>query len=111
MADYVQVQTTVASAEEGESLARGITEARLAACVQITGPIRSVYWWQGEIEVSEEWLLLMKTTASRLPQLEEHIKANHSYDTPEIIATPIVAGSAEYLNWISDEVGRTDAPA
>ncbi|WP_245690891.1 divalent-cation tolerance protein CutA [Sinosporangium album] len=103
MADHVQVQTTVDSAESGANLARSITEARLAACVQISSPIRSIYWWQGEIEEAEEFQLFIKTTVDRLAGLERHIKANHPYDTPEIIVVPIVGGSAEYLGWITEE--------
>lgn len=103
MAGFMQVATTVGSEEEAGGLARGITGARLAACVQIVGPIRSVYWWQGAIEDAREWQLLIKTTEERLPELEAYIKASHSYDTPEIIATPIPWGSREYLDWISEE--------
>ncbi len=108
MADYAQVLTTVDSAEEAERLARSITTARLAACVQITGPIRSVYWWRDKVEDAQEWQLLIKTTTEVLSDLEQHIKANHSYETPEIIATSIPWGSAEYLSWISAETRRTD---
>ncbi|MFG1880253.1 divalent-cation tolerance protein CutA [Sphaerisporangium sp. NPDC049003] len=97
------------STEEAVKLARSIAGERLAACAQMVGPIRSVYWWQGEIKDAQEWQLLIKTTAALFPALEAHIKANHSYDTPEIIATPIVAGSAEYFAWISAETRRTDA--
>ncbi|GIH78495.1 divalent-cation tolerance protein CutA [Planobispora longispora] len=111
MATYLQVLTTVESHREGTELARSITGARLAACVQIVGPIRSVYWWEGRLEEAEEWQLLAKTTADAFPALEAHIKANHSYDTPEIIATPIVAGSAGYLTWISEETERNGAPS
>jgi len=103
MAEYVQVLTTVDSEEDGLQLGRAIVGARLAACVQIIGPIRSLYWWDGVVQDSREWQLLVKTTAERLPALEAHIKANHSYDTPEIIVTPIVGGSAEYLGWVSEE--------
>jgi periplasmic divalent cation tolerance protein len=106
MAEYVQVLTTVDSEEAGLQLGRSIVSARLAACVQIVGPIRSLYWWQGKVDDAREWQLLMKTTTERLPALEAHIKANHSYDTPEIIVTPIAGGSAEYLNWVSEETGQ-----
>src|SRR5450755_2080162 len=109
MTDYMQVITTVDSAEEAERLGRGVVKARLAACVQIVGPIRSLYWWQDKIDEAQEWQLLMKTTTERLPALEEHIKANHSYDTPEIIATPIPLGSQEYLDWISAQTQQTGA--
>ena len=103
MAEYMQVVTTVDSEEEAERLARGITGARLAACVQIVGPIRSIYWWQGAIDDTREWQLIIKTTTECLSELESHMKANHSYDTPEITATQIPWGSSEYLGWISAE--------
>ena len=69
MADFMQVVTTVDSEEAAEQLARGITGARLAACVQIVGPIKSLYWWQGELEDAREWQLLIKTISARLPAL------------------------------------------
>ncbi|MGI5284880.1 divalent-cation tolerance protein CutA [Nonomuraea polychroma] len=109
MTGYVQVFTTVPSADEGAALARSITSERLAACVQIIGPIRSLYWWQGALRDEHEWQLIIKTTSARLAALENHIKANHSYETPEIIATEITAGSDDYLDWISAETQRIDA--
>lgn len=108
MTDFMQVVTTVDSEEAAEQLARGITGARLAACVQIVGPIKSLYWWQGQPEDAREWQLIIKTTSARLSGLEAHIKTNHSYETPEITATEIPWGSREYLDWISAET-RTDA--
>jgi periplasmic divalent cation tolerance protein len=108
VADFKQVVTTVDGEDVAASLARGIVEARLAACVQIVGPIRSVYWWQGSIDDAREWQLVIKTTSERLSALEAHIKANHTYDTPEITVTEISGGSREYLDWISAET-RTDA--
>ncbi|GAA3442518.1 divalent-cation tolerance protein CutA [Planomonospora venezuelensis] len=111
MATYLQVLTTVKGYRKGTKLAWSITGARLAACVQVVGPIQSVYRWEGRVKQVEEWQLLIKTTAEAFPALEEHIKANHPYDTPEIIATPIAAGSAEYLAWIGKETKRYDAPS
>ncbi len=108
MADFMQVVTTVDSEEAAEQLARGITGARLAACVQIVGPIKSVYWWQGELEEAREWQLTIKTTTARIAELEAHIKENHSYDTPEITGTVISGGSDDYLDWITAET-RIDA--
>ncbi|MGP3919969.1 divalent-cation tolerance protein CutA [Nonomuraea sp. 10N515B] len=107
--EYVQVLTTVESPTDGENLARSITEARLAACVQIVGPIRSLYWWRGTLRDEQEWQLVIKTRSALLAALENHIKANHSYETPEIIATEIAAGSGDYLDWISAETQRIDA--
>lgn len=107
--DYLQVTTTVPSAEAGDSLAHSITEQRLAAGVQIIGPIRSVYWWQNSLRDEQEWLLLIKTTRCKLEALITHITNHHTYVTPEIVATDIVAGSDDYLAWISKETRRTDA--
>ena len=107
MTDLMQVVTAIDSEEAAETLARGITGARLGACVQIVGPIRSLYWWQGEVQDAPEWQLIVKTTSERLWALEAYIKANHSYETPEITATEIPWGSREYLDWIRAET-RTD---
>ncbi|WP_436756712.1 divalent-cation tolerance protein CutA [Streptosporangium sp. V21-05] len=107
--DYIQVITTVPTSEGGATLAHSITDARLAAGVQITGPIRSVYWWRGSLEDREEWQLTIVTTSACFAELEEHIKARHDYVTPEIIAIPVVSGSSDYLSWISTETKKTDA--
>src|SRR6266702_2022818 len=103
MAEYMQVVTAVDSEEEAERLARGIAGARLASSVQIAGPIRSLYWWKGELVDAREWQITAKTTAERLADVEAYIKANHSYETPGIMATEIRWGSREYLDWISAE--------
>jgi periplasmic divalent cation tolerance protein len=108
MAEYMLVVTAVDSAEEAERLARGIADARLAASVQIIGPIRSFYWWKGELVDAREWQIQVKTTKERLGDLAAYIKANHSYETPGILALKIEAGSREYLDWISAET-RTGA--
>ena len=109
MTDYIQVLTTTDSPEAAERLARTIIAARLAACVQIIGPIRSIYWWRDKVEDVQEWQLLIKTAAEHLPELEQHIKANHSYETPEIIASEIPWGSQEYLDWVTGETRQTGA--
>ncbi|MDX8050369.1 divalent-cation tolerance protein CutA [Lentzea sp. BCCO 10_0798] len=96
------VTTTVDSAEAAESLARGIVEARLGACVQIV-PIRSVYRWDGEVRVDAEWQCVVKTSAIRVDELVEHIKANHTYDVPEVVITPVIGGNDDYLAWVSEE--------
>jgi periplasmic divalent cation tolerance protein len=103
-AEHLQVQTVTGSEEEVERIATALIDRRLAACVQVIGPLTSRYRWQGEIEEAQEWMCLAKTTASRYPQLEAAIRELHSYDEPEIVATPIVAGSAGYLGWIGDSV-------
>ncbi|MEV6718379.1 divalent-cation tolerance protein CutA [Lentzea sp. NPDC051208] len=96
------VTTTVDSAEAAESLARGIVEARLGACVQIV-PIRSVYRWNGEVRVDAEWQCVVKTSALRVDELVAHIKANHTYDVPEVVVTPVIGGNDDYLAWVSEE--------
>lgn len=106
---YVQALTTVPNADEGAALARSITSERLAAGVQIIGPIRSLYWWQGSLRDEQEWQLVIKTTRALFEALEAHIRANHSYDTPEIVATEILTGSDSYLAWISAETRKIDA--
>jgi periplasmic divalent cation tolerance protein len=103
MGSYVQVQVSVPSRDEGLQIARSVIEARLAACAQVVGPITSTYRWQGAINVDEEYLLLMKTTASRYADLEKHVHQQHSYSVAEIISTPINAGLSSYLAWVDEE--------
>jgi periplasmic divalent cation tolerance protein len=100
---YVQVQTTTDSRAEAMELARAAVEARLAACAQVAGPVATTYWWEDAIERAEEWLLLLKLPAAGYQQLANFLTERHSYDEPEIVATPIVAGSETYLSWIADE--------
>jgi len=104
MAKYLQVSTAAGSEEEAEGIAAALVERRLAACVQVLGPVGSRYRWRGEIEQAREWLCLAKTEASRYPELEAAIRELHSYEEPEIVATPIVAGSAGYLDWIGESL-------
>lgn len=100
---HCAVITTTDSVEAAEELAQGIVQARLGACVQIVGPIRSIYRWEGDVQDDQEWQCWIKTSAERLDALTEHIKKNHSYDVPEIVALPIVGGSDDYLSWVTDE--------
>jgi periplasmic divalent cation tolerance protein len=102
-AAYVQVTTATDSEEEARRIARTSVEARLAACGQVLGPITSTYWWRGAVETETEWLCLLKAPASRFERLAAHVRAEHSYETPEITATPISLGSADYLTWIDQE--------
>ena len=104
MAEYLQVLTAVASESEAERISVALIERRLAACVQVAGPIASRYRWQGKVEQAREWLCLAKTEASRYPELEAAIRELHSYEEPEIVATPIVAGSVGYLEWIGESL-------
>ena len=96
----IVVLMTAANGEEAVRLADMLIGAHLAACVQILPEMESVYRWQGQIERQPEILLLAKTTRSKFDDLEREVRALHSYDTPEIIALPIVAGSGPYLDWL-----------
>ena len=104
MSDEKLVISTAASKEEASRLATALVEAKLAACVNIVGPIDSVYRWQGKVESAQEFLLLIKTTASRSAAASARIRELHSYDLPEAIEVKIDGGSAEYLKWIVDSV-------
>ncbi|MFN3884262.1 MAG: divalent-cation tolerance protein CutA [Rhodocyclaceae bacterium] len=91
------------------ALAGALVEARLAACVNVLAPCRSVYRWQGKTENAEEVPVLIKTTAARYAALEAMIRARHPYELPEIIAVPIAHGLPEYLGWVAAETTEPNA--
>jgi len=103
MTDYVTVTTTTDSTEEAQRLSASAVEARLAACGQVSQPITSTYWWQGKLETATEYRVDFKTRAALAQRLTEHLKSAHSYDTPEVIVTPVLGGNPAYLDWISAE--------
>ena len=103
MESYIQVTTTTETEEQAQTIAKNLVEEKLAACVQILGPIASTYRWKGKVEIASEWICLIKTREDYLNKVEAAIKKLHPYETPEIIATPIIKGSKEYLSWL-DEV-------
>jgi len=105
MAEYLQVTTAADSEEEAERISAALVERRLAACVQVAGPVSSRYRWRGELESAREWICVAKTSAERYPEIEAAIRELHSYEEPEIVATPIVAGSPGYLEWVSHCLG------
>jgi periplasmic divalent cation tolerance protein len=104
MTDRILVLTTCGSAEEAYRIARAIVESRLAACVAITPGIRSIYRWQGSLEESEEWALTIKSRSDLFGPLSEEIRQLHSYETPEILALPVLEGSAQYLRWMDESL-------
>ena len=104
MSDFIQVITTTDSRESAAEIARTLVSQRLAGCVQVLGPITSTYWWEGDVETSEEWLCLIKTSRERYADLEEAIRRAHPYDVPEILAVPVAAGSQSYLDWLDAEL-------
>lgn len=98
------VFTTVPNAAEAESLADKIVSAKHAACVQILPQMRSVYWWNGEVQKESEHLLLIKTTAEKYDELEKFISANHSYEVPEIVAVDAAKVPEGYLKWLGQSL-------
>jgi periplasmic divalent cation tolerance protein len=104
MTDSVLIFCTCEDEAEGERIAHALVQERLAACVNILPPVRSIYRWNDAVEDTRENLLLIKSTAEHFPALRDRIVALHSYKTPEIIAIPIAAGSEEYLSWLRERV-------
>jgi periplasmic divalent cation tolerance protein len=104
MTDKKIVLTTAGTREEAEKIARALVERRLAACVNLLGPIDSVYRWKGALLSAQEWLLLVKTTAAAFDQVHAAIQELHSYELPECIVLPIEGGSPAYLAWIGENV-------
>ena len=103
MAEYIEVHTAIDSREGAQKIADTLVSRRLAACVQVSGPITSTYWWQGKMEQAEEWLCTAKTRRELYDQLEQAIREVHTYEVPEILAVSIVVGNADYLDWLSQE--------
>ena len=91
---------TASSEEEAGRIARHLVEKRLAACVSISANHRSIYRWEGELCETQEWQLLIKAKSTRYLEIEDEIRALHSYDVPEIIALPVESGLLDYLQWI-----------
>jgi periplasmic divalent cation tolerance protein len=100
--DAIVVFMTAANGEEATRLADMLVGAHLAACVQIMPEMESVYRWEGKVERQSEVLLIAKTTHAKFADLEREVRALHTYETPEIVAVPITAGSAPYLEWLSN---------
>lgn len=97
------MSVSAGSAEEAGRIADALLDARLAACVQLVGPVESRYWWQGSRESATEWLCLAKSRTDLLDRVVAAVRAIHSYETPEVIAVPIVGGDPAYLAWLGLE--------
>ena len=114
MERYVQIATTTPRRDVARQIARALVELRLAACVQIVGPIESTYRWEGAVETAREWLCLVKTTRARLRAASAAIADLHTYENPEIAALPIITGSRRYLDWLAAAVrpttGKSEPP-
>lgn len=109
MTNFIQVATTAPNRKTAKLIAAELVEQRLAACVQVLGPVASVFHWQGKIESANEWLCLAKARVDQFSSIEQLIRKLHPYDVPEIIATPISAASMGYLNWLEEELSAEGA--
>jgi periplasmic divalent cation tolerance protein len=103
MNEHLVVFVTATSTAQARRIARRLLQSKLAACVNMV-PIESMFLWKGEIQEEEEVLMVIKTRAEAFDELMNEVKSMHTYDTPEVIAMPVVLGSREYLKWIDDEV-------
>ncbi len=108
---YLQIFVTVPDRRSASRLSRVLLEERLAACVQVFGSITSRYWWQGRIEQSREWLLVIKTGKAQYARLERRIRELHPYQVPEVIAVPVAAGYRLYLDWLNSELAAGNRSA
>jgi periplasmic divalent cation tolerance protein len=104
MTDKIVVLSTCPTAEEGERVARKLVESRVAACVNVLPGTRSFYWWKGAVEDSPEVLLVIKTSRGLFDRLRTELEKVHSYEIPELLALPVVDGTADYLHWMDAEL-------
>ena len=102
--DHIVVFITTNTTGEAQQIAALLLERRQAACVNIIPEVDSRFWWEGKLDSAQESLLIIKTRASRLPEIINLVKGVHSNTVPEIIALPIVSGNQDYLDWIDKEV-------
>jgi periplasmic divalent cation tolerance protein len=102
--EFIQVVTTTPKKEDAQRISDYVVRGRLAACVQVIGPVASTYWWRDNVESAEEWLCLIKSRRDVYQQLEAAIREIHPYEVPEILAVPVVEGSRSYLDWLDTEV-------
>lgn len=97
---HIVIFVTASNNEEAGKISRALVENKLAACVNIIGAVKSVFWWEGKLDSAEEALLIIKSSKSKLAKIIKLVKSLHSYQVPEIIALPIIAGDKRYLGWI-----------
>jgi periplasmic divalent cation tolerance protein len=101
---YSLILSTASSKDEAQHIARALVEQKLVACVNIVGPVESVYRWKGEVENAQEFLLMMKTDSERFERVRDAVKSLHSYEVPEVIQLPVENGLPAYLQWISASI-------
>lgn len=108
MSNVRMVLTTIGDPQAAEKLAEQLVERRVAACVNIVGPIRSIYRWKGKVERAQEFLLLIKTTAEEAARVPAVLEELHPYELPECVTLPVEGGSEPYLAWVASGVGQSD---
>ncbi len=101
----IQVVTTTETREDAERIARTLVEKRLAACAQVSGPIKSYYWWKEEVEAAEEWQCKLKTSLDKYKEVEKALCEIHPYDVPQILALPVVEALEDYAKWLRENLG------
>ena len=111
MTDKIVVLVTTGNAEEAKRIARALVEQRLAACVNLLNPVESVYRWEGKVAEDAEVLLVVKTSRALFGAVRSLVESLHSYHVPEVICLPIIDGSPNYLNWLSDSLGDEQGEA
>jgi periplasmic divalent cation tolerance protein len=107
MTDKIVVFSSCASAEEAQRIARKLVEERLAACVTVTAGVRSFYRWKGAVEEAEECMLVIKSSRDLFEKLRTELEKAHTYEVPEVVAVPIVAGAPNYLAWLDKAVNSS----
>jgi periplasmic divalent cation tolerance protein len=103
MNGVIQIVTTIDDKDKAERIGKHLVRNRFASCVQIAGPIKSIYWWKGQIEEVEEWQCIIKSKKSHYKKIEEEIKRLHHYELPEIIAIDIDTALTGYAKWVEEE--------
>ena len=103
MEKFVLIITTTDKKEDADKIASFLVEKKLAACVQVIGPIESTHRWKGKVEKSREWLCFIKSRENLLSEIEKRLREIHPYEVPEIVALPIIGGYKDYLSWVIKE--------
>ncbi len=101
---HIVIFVTTPNKKEASRIAEALIRSKSAACVNIIDKVRSLFWWKGKVDSAQECLLMIKTAKSKLPRVIKTVKSKHSYQVPEIIALPIIAGNKAYLKWIDDSL-------
>lgn len=103
---YIVVFITASNQKEASNIAKALLENKLVACVNILDKVKSIFWWQGKIDQAQEALLIVKSKKSELNKIIKLVKSIHSYQVPEIIASPIIGGNQSYLRWLNESIRK-----